>query len=162
VHCLVNNGEMQKDRARHARHENPALPSRGRESGYDCHALLLTTSTSAEALSGTRLNPLPSPPLPCPSLAGAARLLRGGAPRRFLTTASPDPREVRRGHSSFPLARGLQCCIRGRHRPRAMSLCARSAWNGEPRQAGPGRRVGACLSARGRGGESRSPLATLR
>jgi hypothetical protein len=92
VHCLVNNGEMQKDRARHARHENPALPSRGRESGYDCHALLLTTSTSAEALSGTRLNPLPSPPLPCPSLAGAARLceaepLGGFLLRRPLTRA---------------------------------------------------------------------------
>ena len=36
AHCLVNNGEMQKDRAWHARHENPAPLLRERESGYDC------------------------------------------------------------------------------------------------------------------------------
>ena len=29
-------GEMQHDRAWPARHENPALPLRERESGYDC------------------------------------------------------------------------------------------------------------------------------
>ena len=90
-----------------------------------------TTSTPAEAQSGIRLNPLPSPP--CLSLAGAARLLRGGAPRRLLAAASPDPCVVRRGHSSFPPARGQQYCIRGRHRPRARSLCARSACGPENR-----------------------------
>ena len=35
----------------------------------------------------------------------------------LLHQASPDPRVVRRGHSSFPPARGQQCCIRGRYRP---------------------------------------------
>ena len=64
---------------------------------------------------------------------------------------------VRRGHSSFPPARGLQYCIRGRHRPRGELRLG--AWlSGEPRQAGPGRRSGADLSANGRGGENRSRL----
>ena len=55
---------------------------------------LLTTSTSADDYS--EAEPL------------------GG----FLHQASSDLRVVRRGHSSFPPARGLQCCIRGRDRPR--------------------------------------------
>ncbi|MFN9942969.1 MAG: hypothetical protein ACK56I_26225, partial [bacterium] len=58
---------------------------------------LWTTSTSAEAQSGTRLNPLPSPSLPDCPWQEAARLLRGGAPRRLLAAASPDSRVVRRG-----------------------------------------------------------------
>ena len=36
AHGLVNNGEMQKDRARHARHDGPALPFGERESELDC------------------------------------------------------------------------------------------------------------------------------
>ena len=59
---------------------------------------LLTTSTSADVY-------------------GEAEPLGG-----FLFQASPDPRVVRRGHSSFSPARGQQCCIRGRYRPTLMSL----------------------------------------
>ena len=82
---------------------------------------------------GCELNPTARGPPTTSTSAEAHRLQRGGAPRRSSAAASPDPREVRRGHSSFPLARGLQYCIRGRHRPRARSLCARSACGPENR-----------------------------
>jgi hypothetical protein len=147
----------REQRSEHARQLSPALPL-GCESEPSTRGLTIwlwkSSSTRHQALSP----PLPSPP--CLSLAGAARLLRGGAPRRLLAAASPDPRVVRRGHSSFPPARGQQYCIRGRHRPRARSLCARSAWTGEPRQAGPGRRAGACLSARGEVAQAETPCDT--
>ena len=122
---------MQHDRAGPARHEAPVLPSR------DVNQVL----TCARASDHEHLD---------------RRLQRGGAPRRLLYQASSDPRVVRRGHSSFPPARGQQCCIRGRYRPRRELRLG--AWlSGEPRQAGPGRRSGADWSASGRGGESRSP-----
>jgi hypothetical protein len=104
-----------------------------------CAGLLTTrTPRSSSTRHQAQFPPLPSPP--CLSPAGAARLQQGGAPRRLPTTAFPDPRVVRRGHSSFPPARGLQYCIRGRHRPRARSLCARSTCGPENRG-----RLGAAL-----------------
>jgi len=129
---LRSSDKTQHDRAGHARHEGPVLLSWERELNPTARGHL-NTSTSAEAQPGTRLNPLPSLPLPVCSWQEAARLQRGGAPRRFPATASPDLRVVRRGHSSFPPARGQQYCIRGRHRPRARSLCARSACGPENR-----------------------------
>jgi hypothetical protein len=151
---------MQHDRAWPARHESPVLPPSGSVSQVlNCaRASRSRAPRSSSIRHQAQSPPLPSPP--CLSLAGAARLLRGGAPRRLLAAASPDPCVVRRGHSSFPPARGQQYCIRGRHRPRARSLCARSAWTGEPRQAGPGRRAGACLSARGEVAQAETPCDT--
>ena len=132
---LRSSGKTQHDRAGHARHEGPALFLSGSVSlnpivrgPFDHEHLGRSSSTRHQAQSP----PLPSPP--CLSLwQEAARLLRGGAPRRLLAAASPDPCVVRRGHSSFPPARGQQYCIRGRHRPRARSLCARSACGPENR-----------------------------
>jgi hypothetical protein len=129
---LRSSGKTQHDRAGHARHEGPALPFGEREPGAQLRAGLSTTSTSAEAQPGIRLNPLPSlGSLPAPGRSCSTTARR--SPSAVSTTASPDPRVVRRGHSSFPPARGLQYCIRGRHRPRARSLCARSACGPENR-----------------------------
>ena len=79
-------GKMQHDRAGHARHEGPVLPSGEREPGLIARGPL-TTSTPADVDS-------------------AAEPLGG-----FLHQASSDLRVVRRGHSSFPPARGLQSAV---------------------------------------------------
>jgi hypothetical protein len=119
---LTSNGKMQHDRAWPARHEGPVLPPSGSVSQVlNCaRASRSRAPRSSSIRHQAQSPPLPSPP--CLSLAGAARLLRGGAPWRLLAAASPDPCVVWRGHSSFPPARGQQYCIRGRHRPHARSL----------------------------------------
>ena len=97
--------------------------------GFKIRSLVQPGSTRYRP--GTTHQAIPFPP--CLSLAGGCSTTARRSPSAVSTTASPDPRVVRRGHSSFPPARGLQYCIRGRHRPRARSLCARSACGPENR-----------------------------
>jgi hypothetical protein len=148
--CACRERERERERERGATGEREREERERRERGQHGRATSSTARSCSSARPGwardaggsdtalwdVNLNPNARGPSDHKHLG--RRLQRGGAPRQFLATASPDPRVVRRGHSSFPPQRAGSSAVSAggtdpRQEPRARSVRTRrtaAGWAG--------------------------------